>query len=81
MSRLDGTLDLADNVRVNFGIDNGTYGDGQGIAREFVAVYDDGTIDYAHLQRAAGGPLPGFLFVGLLSMGTVFSASRMKKRS
>ena len=81
MSRVDGTTDGAGNIRVNFGIDNGTYGDGIGIGREFVAVYDDGSIDYANLPRAAGGPLPGLLFVGLLSMGTVFSASRMKKRS
>ena len=73
INRLDGTKDGAGNIRVNFGIDS--------IGREFVAVYDDGSIDYANLPHAAGGPLPGLLFVGLLSMGTVFGASRMKKRS
>ncbi|MBO4512907.1 MAG: hypothetical protein J5746_09080 [Victivallales bacterium] len=79
-SRQHNTNDLANNVRVNFGIDNGIYGDGIGIAREFVAVYDD-TAYLHHAGGAAGGPLPSLLFVGLLSMGTVFGASRMKKRS
>ena len=78
-SRQHNTEDLAGNVRVNFGIDNGAYGDGIGIAREFVAVYDDTAID-RHITPA-GGPLPSLLLVGLLSMGTVFGASRMKKRS
>ena len=79
-SRQHNTEDLAGNVRINFGIDNGTYGDGAGIAREFVAVYDD-TAYLRHPVTPAGGPLPSLLFVGLLSMGTVFGASRMKKRS
>ncbi|MBQ7176102.1 MAG: hypothetical protein IJS08_01705 [Victivallales bacterium] len=79
-SRQHNTVDLADNVRVNFGIDNGTYGDGVGIGREFVAVYDD-TAYLNHVGGASGGPLPSLLLVGLLSMGTVFGASRMKKRS
>ena len=79
-SRQHNTNDLANNVRINFGIDNGEYGDGIGIAREFVAVYDDTAFE-RHVVKGAGGPLPGLLFVGLLSMGTVFGASRIKKRS
>ena len=77
VSRQHNTVDLAGNVRINFGIDSVSEGL---IGREFVAVYDD----TAYLHRTvtpAGGPLPGLLFVGLLSMGTVFGASRMKKRS
>ena len=79
-SRQHNISDLAGNVRVNFGIDNGTYGDGEGIGREFVAVYDDTAFE-RYPVTPAGGPLPSLLFVGLLSMGTVFGASRMKKRS
>lgn len=58
MSRQHNTTDLAGNVRINFGIDNGTYGDGAGIGREFVAVYDHPAgIDGGH--GTTGGPLPG----------------------
>ena len=78
-SRQHNTSDLAGNVRVNFGIDNGTYGDGVGIGREFVAVYDDTA--YLHHTTPAGGPLPGLLFVGLLSMGTIFGASKIKEKT
>ena len=74
-SRVDDTKDLAGNVRINFGIDSATHGF---IGREFVAVYDD-TAYLRHVD-ANGGPLPGLLFAGLLSMGTVFGASSMKKK-
>ncbi len=78
-SRQHNTYDLAGNVRINFGIDNGVYGDGVGIGREFVAVYDHPTgIDDGH--GTTGGPLPGVFFAGLLSLGTVFGASKMKRQ-
>ncbi len=70
MSRQADDLDLAGNVRVNFGIDLPPTYDGVGIAREFVAVY----------APASGGPLPSLLFTGLLSLSTVFGASKMKKQ-
>ena len=76
LSRKDNRLDHAGNVIVNFDIDSEVHGNS---AREFVAVYDDTAIERHTIP--AGGPLPGLLFVGLLSMGTVFGASRMKKRS
>lgn len=62
-SRQHNTLDLAGNVRINFGIDNVG-------AREFVAVY-----------APSGQPLPGLLFAGILSLGTVFAAAKIRKRS
>ena len=73
LSRQHNTLDLANNVRVNFGIDSETDG---AVAREFVAVYT-GSED----SSISGQPLPGLLFAGLLSLGTVFGASKMRKRS
>lgn len=74
-SRQHNTLDIAGNVRVNFGIDSEAEGR---IGREFVAVYDDTA--YIRHTAPAGGPLPGLVFVGLLSVGTIFGASRLKKR-
>ena len=72
VSRQHNLEDLADNVRVNYGVP---------VGREFVAVYDGLDSYPGKGGGAAGGPLPGLLFVGLLSTGTVFGASRMKKRS
>ena len=75
VSRQHNTLDLANNVRVNFGIDSASLGL---IGREFVAVYTgagDSSI------QATGQPLPGLLYVGLLSFGTLFGSSKLKKRS
>ena len=69
-SRQHNTLDLAGNVRINFGIND--------VGHEFVAVYnssDSGT------PSPSGQPLPGLLFAGMLSLGTVFAASKMRKRS
>ena len=60
-SRQHNTLDLAGNVRINFGIDSVG-------AREFVAVY-----------APSGQPLPGLLFAGMLSLVTVFGASKIRK--
>ena len=73
VSRQHNTLDLANNVRINFGIDSASEGL---IGREFVAVYSGtgGTI-------ISGQPLPGLLFAGLLSLGTVFGAAKLRKRS
>ena len=62
-SRQHNTVDLAGNVRINFGIDSVG-------AREFVAVY-----------APSGQPLPGLLFAGMLSLGTVFAAAKIRKRS
>ena len=62
-SRQHNTVDLAGNVRINFGIDSVG-------AREFVAVY-----------APTGQPLPGLLFAGMLSLGTVFAAAKLRKRS
>ena len=69
-SRQHNTVDLAGNVRINFGIDNAG-------AREFVAVYSN-TDD---TPSPSGQPLPGLLFAGMLSLGTVFAAARMRKRT
>ena len=84
MSRTYNYNDHADNVVVNFGIDIATYGkhDGEGetIGREFVAVYNRGDDDGGHIDGTTGGPLPGVFFAGLLSLGTVLGASRMKRR-
>ena len=81
LSRQHNTLDLADNVRINFGIDSLTYGP---IAREFVAVYTGttgGAGGGAGGGHSSGQPLPGLLFAGMLSLGTVFGVSKMRKRS
>ena len=74
-SRQHDDIDIAGNVRVNFGIDSNTYGP---IAREFVAVYVPGDEEVIRGLLTSGGPLPGVLFAGLLSLGTVFGASRLK---
>ena len=68
-SRQHNTLDLAGNVRINFGIND--------VAREFVAVYTG--VDNA--SAPSGQPLPGLLLAGMLSLGTVFAAAKIRKRS
>ena len=68
-SRQHNTLDLAGNVRINFGIND--------VGHEFVAVYSSAD----STPSPSGQPLPGLLFVGMLSLGTVFAASKMRKRS
>lgn len=74
LSRQHNILDLADNVRVNFGV-NGVYG-----GREFVAVYDSTNGSSGH-GGPSGQPLPGLMFASLLSFGTVFSISKLRKLS
>ncbi|MBR0459492.1 MAG: hypothetical protein IJJ26_09670 [Victivallales bacterium] len=74
LSRQHNTVDLAGNVRVNFGIG---VRDEHEIGREFVAVFSGVTSDTV----PSGQPLPGLLFAGMLSLGTVFGASKMRKRS
>ncbi len=68
-SRQHNTVDLAGNVRVNFGIND--------LGHEFVAVYSG--VD--RTPSPSGQPLPGLLFAGMLSLGTVFAASKMRKHS
>ena len=68
-SRQHNTLDLAGNVRINFGIKD--------VGHEFVAVYTG--VD--RTSSPSGQPLPGLLFAGMLSLGTVFAAARIRKRS
>ena len=69
-SRLDGTHDIAGNVRINFGLSNYS-------AREFVAVYRPIGEDGGH---SSGQPLPGVLIAGLISVGTIASAKYLKKK-
>lgn len=66
-SRVDGTYDLAGNVRINFGLTNL-------IGREFVAFGVGGT------PAPSGQPLPGATLAGLLAIGSIVTAKRMKKR-
>ena len=77
LSRQHNTLDLADNVRINFGIDS--VEDGL-VAREFVAVYT-GANGGSGGTSPSGQPLPGLLVAGMLSLGTVLGAAKMRKRS
>lgn len=70
-SRQHNTFDLADNVRINFGINNG---------REFVAVYDSTKGSNSH-GGPSGQPLPGVLIAGILSFGTIFGVSKIHKCS
>ena len=76
LSRQHNTLDLANNVRVNFGIDS--IAEGRPIAREFVAVYT-GANGGSGGTSPSGQPLPGLLFAGMLSLVTVFGASKIRK--
>ena len=62
-SRQHDYLDLADNVRINFGINDG---------REFVAVYSKAE----HSSAPSGQPLPGLVIASILSIGTIVSASK-----
>lgn len=66
LSRQHNTFDLADNVRINFGINDG---------REFVAVYNKTDGGYS----PSGQPLPGLMFAGILSLGTVFGVSKIRR--
>ena len=66
-SRQINTVDLAGNVRVNFG----TVDD---VGHEFV-------IGSEATPPTTGQPLPGMLLCGLLSLGTASAASRLRKRS
>lgn len=67
VSRQHNTVDLAGNVRVNFGIDSYALGY---IGREFVAVYDK--------PATSGQPLPGMAVCLLLAAGTIAGAKRIK---
>lgn len=69
-SRVDGTHDIADNVRINFGLTNG-------YSREWVAF---GVSDENSAVVPSGGPLPGLMTVSILAFGTVLGASRLGKK-
>lgn len=77
LSRQHNMLDLAENVRINFGIDSVAVGP---IAREFVAVYT-GAGSSSGGTSPSGQPLPGLLFAGMISLVTVLGASKMRKCS
>lgn len=68
-SRVDGTKDLAGNVRMNFGLTNM-------IGREFIAFGVGGTA-----PAPSGQPLPGIAIAGALALGTIAAAKKMRKRS
>jgi len=70
--RQHNTVDLAGNVRINFGIND--------VGHEFVAVYSS-VGNGAGGTAPSGQPLPGLLFAGMLSLGTVFGVSKMRKCS
>lgn len=91
LSRQHNNKDNAGNVRVTFGIDStsltGLSAEGEitvQTGREFVAVYSgpftDGQIHEYIAGGSTGGPLPGVFFAGLLSLGTVFGASKAKRQ-
>ena len=75
VSRLDNTDDLAGNVRINFGI--GT-NESNWIGREFVAIGSFGDFN-GKIPVPSGQPLPGALFAGLLSLGTVLLSKRLRR--
>jgi hypothetical protein len=54
VSRQHNTVDIAGNVRVNYGIDSSTSG---WIGREFVAVYTSDPT-FRDVNHTTGGPLP-----------------------
>jgi hypothetical protein len=70
-SRVDGTHDVADNVRINFGLT--TYPDG----REFVAFGVGGE----NPPAPSGQPLPGVLTSCLVALGATGIAARRRKHS
>ena len=68
-SRQINTVDLAGNVRVNFGTVDG-------VGHEFVVGYEEAP----PAGGMSGPPLPGLMLCGLLSIGTVAAASRLRRR-
>lgn len=72
VSRIDDYVDLAGNVRINFGINSPV--DGL-IAREWVAV---GVIDDEPVPM--GAPLPGVMMSCLVGIGGFFMARKKTKR-
>lgn len=70
-SRVDGTHDVADNVRINFGLT--TYPQG----REFVAFGVGGE----NPPAPSGQPLPGVLTSCLVALGATGIAARRRKHS
>ena len=78
VSRVDGTKDLANNIRINFGVNSATNGL---IGREFVAIGSFGDFDGNIPVPPSGQPLPGALFAGLLSMGTVLLGKRLRRNN
>lgn len=70
-SRVDGTKDLAGNVRINFGLTNLK-------GREFVAFGVGGKNEPGPLT---GQPLPGVAIAGILAVGSIAAAKKAKKRA
>lgn len=68
-SRVDGTHDLAGNVRINFGLTNYK-------GREFVAFGVSQTS-----PPISGQPLPGTILASVIALGTIGAAKKFKKRS
>ncbi|MBP5300981.1 MAG: hypothetical protein J6Y80_06210 [Victivallales bacterium] len=75
ISRVFETADLAGNVRVNFGFGS------QDRFRDFVAVWSEGDYDGNIPTPPSGQPLPGAMFAGFLSLGTVLLGKRLRRRS
>jgi hypothetical protein len=73
VSRVDGTHDLADNVRLNFGIDSEN---GGLVGREFVAF----GVSVNEEHGPSGQPLPGVLTSMLISAGVIGLASRKRRK-
>ena len=73
-SRQHNTIDVAGNVRINFGINSYDFGK---IGREFVAVYN--APDEEHGGAPSGQPLPGVMTSCLLA-GGVISLLKMKRK-
>ena len=65
VSRVYNTHDLADNVRINFGVNE--------IGREFVAV-----VENPDFNGVSGQPLPGGLTASLIAIGILAVSKKLK---
>ena len=74
VSRQHNTVDVAGNVRINFGIDSLSEGY---IGREFVAVYEHAEDEGG---RPTGAPLPGVMMSCLVGIGGIIMARKKTKR-
>lgn len=74
VSRQHNTVDVAGNVRINFGIDSLSTGY---IGREFVAVYEPSKDEGGH---SSGAPLPGVMMSCLVGIGGIIMVRKKTKR-